>query len=223
MATRFYNTQSLLFTDEPFSDATVFPIIDYDYIIKNPIVGGELSFNSNAMVFTNKDGVDSNRLIVESNWRRQMIDGIGEVFTPFAQLRGDIYGVGGVDNQALNGSPDFVDETPDNGAILRGNALGGIEYRYPWMASTGSVTHVGEGHRRGLRPEAEDAALIVAANRAKQRGSARATGHRPKSTRRRAGGWRFLPHRQRACGGTPLKLGLQFLHELPEAGEPRAA
>ena len=59
------------------------------------------------MVFSNKDGVDSNRLIVESNWRRQMIDGIGQVFTPFAQLRGDIYGVGGVDNQDLNGSPGF--------------------------------------------------------------------------------------------------------------------
>ena len=54
MATRFYNTQSLLFTDEPFSEATVFPIIDYDYIVKNPIIGGELSFNSNAMVFSNR-------------------------------------------------------------------------------------------------------------------------------------------------------------------------
>ena len=144
MATRFYNTQSLLFSDEPFSEATVFPIIDYDYIVKNPIIGGELSFNSNVMVFSNQEGVDSNRLIVESNWRRQMIDGVGQVFTPFAQLRGDIYGVGGVDNQDLNGSPDFVSEEPDNGAILRGNALGGIEYRYPWMASTGNVTHVFE-------------------------------------------------------------------------------
>ena len=28
-----------------------------------------------------------------------MIDGIGQVFTPFAQLRGDVYGVGGVDNR----------------------------------------------------------------------------------------------------------------------------
>jgi hypothetical protein len=27
-----------LFTDEPFSDATVYPIIDYDYIVKNPIM-----------------------------------------------------------------------------------------------------------------------------------------------------------------------------------------
>ena len=95
-ATRFYNTQSLLFTDEPFSDATVFPIIDYDYIVNKPIIGGELSFNSNAMVFSNQDGVDSNRVIVEANWRRQMIDGIGQVYTPFAQLRGDVYAVDAV-------------------------------------------------------------------------------------------------------------------------------
>ena len=98
-STRFYNTQSLLFTDEPFSDATVYPIIDYDYIVNKPIIGGELSFTSNAMVFHNQEGVDSNRVIVEANWRRQMIDGIGQVFTPFAQLRGDIYGVGGIDRR----------------------------------------------------------------------------------------------------------------------------
>ena len=56
MLTRFYNTQSLLFTDEPFSEATVFPIIDYDYIVNNPIIGGELCFNSNAMVFSQPGG-----------------------------------------------------------------------------------------------------------------------------------------------------------------------
>jgi len=143
LSTRFYNTQSLLFSDEPFSEATVFPIIDYDYIVKHPMIGGELSFNSNAMAFSSQDGIDSNRLIVEANWRRQMIDGIGQVYTPFAQLRGDVYGVGGVDSEQ-DGSEDFVTEDPDNGAILRGNAIAGIEYRYPFMASTGSVTHVVE-------------------------------------------------------------------------------
>jgi LPS-assembly protein len=143
LSTRFYNTQSLLFSDEPFSDATVFPIIDYDYIVNRPIVGGELSFNSNAMVFQNRDGIDSNRLIVEANWRRQMIDGIGQVFTPFGQLRGDIYGVGGVGN-ADAGSEAQVTNNPDNDAILRGNAIAGIEYRYPFVATTGSITHVVE-------------------------------------------------------------------------------
>jgi LPS-assembly protein len=143
-STRFYNTQSLLFTDEPFSDATVFPIIDYDYIVNRPIIGGELSFTSNAMVFQNQEGVDSNRLIVQANWRRQMIDGIGQVYTPFAQLRGDIYGVSGLD-RGLNSSEDFAKNTnEDDGAILRGNAVAGIEYRYPFLATTGSVTHVVE-------------------------------------------------------------------------------
>jgi LPS-assembly protein len=144
ISTRFYNTQSLLFSDEPFSDATVYPIVDYDYIVNRPIIGGELSFNSNAMVFHNQDGVDSNRVIVEANWRRQMIDGIGEVFTPFAQLRGDVYGVAGLDN-GLNGSEDFANnEKGNDNAILRGNAVAGLEYRYPFIASTGNITHVVE-------------------------------------------------------------------------------
>jgi LPS-assembly protein len=139
---RFYNTQSLLFTDEPFSDATVYPIIDYDYIVNRPIIGGELSFNSNVMVFQNQEGIDSNRLIVSANWRRQMIDGIGQVYTPFASLRGDVYAVDGFD-RGLNSSEEFADEVDgDDGALLRGNALAGMEYRYPFMAMTGSVTHI---------------------------------------------------------------------------------
>jgi len=144
ISTRFYSTQSLLFTDEPFSDATVYPIIDYDYIVKNPIIGGELSFNSNVMAFTNKDNVDSDRLIVEGNWRRQMIDGIGEVFTPFGQLRGDVYNVSGVDNSTVTGSEDLVTKNPDNGFVARGDAVAGLEYRYPFIATTGSVTHIFE-------------------------------------------------------------------------------
>jgi len=144
LSARFYNTQSLLFSDEPFSDATVFPIIDYDYIVNRPILGGELSFNSNVMVFSNQEGVDSNRLIVEGNWRRQMIDGMGQVFTPFAQLRGDVYGVSGVD-RGLNSSEEFVkNEIEGSEGILRGTAVGGLEYRYPFVANTGSVTHVVE-------------------------------------------------------------------------------
>ena len=84
----------------------------------------------------NADGTDSNRLIDEANWRRQMIDRIGEVFTPFAQIRGDLYGVN-----------EFVDPATDlksSGALVRGIAVGGAEYRYPFIATTGSVAHVFE-------------------------------------------------------------------------------
>jgi LPS-assembly protein len=142
LSTRFYSTNSLLSTNEPFSDAAVFPIIDYDYIVKNPIIGGELSFNSNMMAFENKDNLSSDRLISEANWRRQMIDGIGEVFTPFFQLRGDLYNVSGVNAISLAGTEDLVTQDPTNGFTARGNAVAGLEYRYPFVATTGSVTHV---------------------------------------------------------------------------------
>ncbi len=144
LSTRFYSTDSLLHPDEPFSDATVYPIIDYDYIVRNPIIGGELSFNSNVMAFSNQDNVNSDRLITEANWRRQMIDGIGEVYTPFFQLRGDLYNVSGVSNSSVVGTEDLVGKNPDNGFVARGNAVAGFEYRYPFVATTGSVTHVVE-------------------------------------------------------------------------------
>jgi LPS-assembly protein len=144
LSTRFYNTQSLLRPDEEFSEATVYPIIDYDYIVDTPIVGGELSFNSNVMVFSSEDGTDSNRFIMEAKWRRQLIDGIGQVFTPFGRLRGDIYSVDEPGVLELSGSEDLVTANPEDGAIWRGNAVGGMEYRYPFITTTGTVTHTVE-------------------------------------------------------------------------------
>jgi len=146
LSTRFYNTESLLFTDEEFSEAVVYPIIDYDYIVDAPIVGGELSFNSNTMVFSSADGTDSSRFIVEGQWRRQMIDGIGQVFTPFGRLRGDVYSLDNPGLLELGGSENVVIADPDteNGTIWRGNAVGGLEYRYPFVTTTGLMTHTVE-------------------------------------------------------------------------------
>ena len=147
-STRFYNTQSLLFTDEEFSEAVVYPIIDYDYIVDTPILGGELSFNSNTMVFSSADGTDSNRFILEANWRRQLTDGIGQVFTPFGRLRGDVYSLDNPGVLELGGTEDVTIANPntladnrDNGTIWRGDAVAGLEYRYPFVSTTGNVTH----------------------------------------------------------------------------------
>lgn len=143
-STRFYNTQSLLFTDEEFSESVVYPIIDYDYVVDTPVVGGELSFNSNTMVFSSADGTDSNRFIVEAKWRRQLIDGIGQVFTPFGRLRGDVYSLEDPGLLEISGTEDIVTSDPENGTIWRGNAVGGLEYRYPFISTTGMVTHTVE-------------------------------------------------------------------------------
>jgi LPS-assembly protein len=81
-------------------------------------------------------------LISEANWRRQMIDGIGEVFTPFFQLRGDLYNVSGANSNSLSGTEDIDTQVPTDGFTARGNALAGIEYRYPFVATSGPITHV---------------------------------------------------------------------------------
>jgi LPS-assembly protein len=133
---RFYDTGTLLTTKDPLADAVVYPIIDYDYIVGHPVVGGELSFNSNLMALANADGTDSNRAIFQMQWRRQLIDGLGQVFTPFARIRGDAYAI----NEFVE--PDSGLES--NGGIFRGNALAGAEYRYPFIGTTGSVVHVVE-------------------------------------------------------------------------------
>jgi LPS-assembly protein len=88
------------------------------------------------MVLANADGTDSNRLIMQTGWRRQMIDRIGQVYTPFAQLRGDLYGV--------NEFADPATGLESSGALVRGTAVGGAEYRYPFIGTTGSVAHVFE-------------------------------------------------------------------------------
>ena len=133
---RFYNTGGLEYYDTPISDAWITPVIDYDYIVGQPILGGELSFNSNLTTLTSNGEPDSTRFTTEANWRRQMIDPIGEVFTPFAQLRGDLYDVSNFTDSATG--------LPADGSTVRGNAVAGAEYRYPFVATTGSVTHIFE-------------------------------------------------------------------------------
>ncbi|MEM7382999.1 MAG: LPS assembly protein LptD, partial [Bacteroidota bacterium] len=104
------------------------------------------------IAFSSADGTDSNRFILEANWRRQLTDGIGQVFTPFGRLRGDVYSLdnpgilelGGTEDVANSKFTDNLASNRDNGTVWRGNAVGGLEYRYPFVTSTGLVTHTVE-------------------------------------------------------------------------------
>jgi LPS-assembly protein len=120
----------------------VLPVIDYDYVFENPIAGGELSLSSNftslhrnktdAFAFNGVDrfrGIDGtfSRLTVQTDWRRTVIDPIGQVFTPFAYVRGDLF---------------FLASQDKNVTALTGDAFAGrfmpaagLEYRYPFVAT----------------------------------------------------------------------------------------
>jgi LPS-assembly protein len=152
--------------------AVVTPVIDYNHIFGDPVLGGELSVRSNLTALSRSEddpfAVDLNgdgkftpnekfyhgiagdfvRASTELSWQRQFIGPMGQLITPFASLRGDVFGLNPQ-------SPAPADLTSDTSAF-RGMPAVGLEWSWPVMATLGSSTHVFE-------PEAQ---LIVRPNEA---------------------------------------------------------
>ena len=139
-----YHFGGLLLDDTPLSESRVHPVIDHNYIFSDPLFGGELSVNNNVLSFSRTDAdpivskrEDISRVVTEVKWRRRLIDAIGITYTPFAELRGDIY--------QFNNTVDAVTgEVIDNDTVTRGLATGGITVAYPWVANSPSASHIFE-------------------------------------------------------------------------------
>ncbi len=96
-----YHFGGLQFTDTDSAKSRVHPVIDYNYIVGAPVIGGELAFNGHARAMTRVTGTaaqaagftgtDSTHVVAEVTWRRKFIDAIGQTFTPFFSGRGDLY------------------------------------------------------------------------------------------------------------------------------------
>jgi LPS-assembly protein len=77
-------------------------------------------------------------LVIAADWKRKLVDPLGQVWTPFGNLRGDVY--------SWTNATDPNDPTqliPDD-TLVRGMATGGLLYSYPFVAHTASATHVVE-------------------------------------------------------------------------------
>ena len=128
------------------STARAAPVVDYNYYFNNPVAGGELKLSANALNYsqdlTFTDGrnrLDSNvsRATGSVNWRRTMVDPLGQSYTPFFQGRGDIITFKDTVDP-LTGRAQ-TDET-----VTRGVATAGLLYSYPWLMSTQSASHTVE-------------------------------------------------------------------------------
>ncbi|MBX9925681.1 MAG: LPS assembly protein LptD, partial [Hyphomicrobiaceae bacterium] len=138
---RLYQFGGLLLSDTPQSESRVHPVIDHEYIVSDPVLGGELSFRNNLLSLTRDDAV-SNRLNEsyshvrsEAKWRRRLTDAIGITYTPYGEVRGDVYYIDNV-LDAQTGKI-ISDET-----VTRGLATGGATVSWPWVANTRSASHV---------------------------------------------------------------------------------
>ncbi|MXN64464.1 LPS assembly protein LptD [Stappia sp. GBMRC 2046] len=128
----------------------VHPVIDWNYIFEDPLAGGELSLAGNFTSLTRDEtdairvkdttnrfrGVEGTftRATLDGQWRRSLIDPLGQVFTPFAYVQGDVFFLASAD--------DNVAALTDEAVVGRIMPAAGLEYRYPFIATFDGGNHV---------------------------------------------------------------------------------
>jgi LPS-assembly protein len=120
----------------------VHPVLDYNYIFEDPIAGGELSLTGNLTSLT-RDRTDAiqiggttrfrgvegtfTRTSLRADWRTTVIDPLGQVFTPFAYVKGDLFFLASQDKT--------VGALTDESVVGRIMPAVGIDYRFPILAT----------------------------------------------------------------------------------------
>lgn len=194
-------------TDQQAFMPWVAPVTDYSAAMADPWLGGEFRVRSNITHVTRTDSMsyrianldgstqrwvtpgfagDYTRMSVEASWRRSFIDPVGQRWTPFMQVRGDVYSVnpsarfysttdvGGLTPGAIRAAsaqsivPRLFGE--EDQTFFRGMPAVGLDYRYPFIGTMGNTTHIIEPiaqiivrpneTRIGLLPN-EDAQSVV--------------------------------------------------------------
>jgi len=169
---RAYNFVNLTDQEDPLGedltdrDTLVHPVIDYNYIADDPVLGGELAWNTNVVSLSRDEGPESHRVVTEMNWRRTLTDSLGQRLTPFAQARADLYKFTSYEEPTEAGPPNrFSGDT-----FTRQLVTGGADYRLPLVnhAAWGSqvVEPVAQvifraDNEDGVQPPNEDAQSLV--------------------------------------------------------------
>ena len=119
------------------SESLVHPVIDYNYVLNQPVLGrrAELRRQCHQPVAHGRHRHEPRSF--QGQWRRKMVDGIGQVWTPFAQVRGDATQL---HQRIRSGSPGAP--VPED-TITRAMATAALTYAYPFVAHTA----IGLAHR----------------------------------------------------------------------------
>ncbi len=169
---RAYSFVNLTEQEDPLAedlndrDTAVHPVIDYNFIADEPVLGGELAWDTNVVSLTRNNGPESHRIVSEVSWRRTITDPLGQRFTPFAQARTDIY-----EYTSFNEvTPDEMLENQPSDTFTRQAVAGGADYRLPLVKHDAWGSQVIEpvaqvifraDNEQGDQPPNEDAQSLV--------------------------------------------------------------
>jgi LPS-assembly protein len=139
---QFYHFGGLLLEDTAAASSRVHPVVDWNYLAGQSVLGGELGFNVHARSMSRENAAtttvaktDTTHVVAEATWRRKLIDGIGQTWTPFFAGRGDAYSFSDT-RDPVTGAPVQSDSR------LFGVGTAALTYAYPFVAHTASASHV---------------------------------------------------------------------------------
>ena len=156
-----YHFQGLRDTDEQKHISSPLPYLEYSgYSAVDPW-GGRFKFDGNILNLYRKSGINVQRGIGIAGWQRPWTSSLGQVYTLFASVRGDLYQVENFDPERLYSKQKLENMRKRGGARFFPQA--GLNWRWPFVNSYQSQSFI-------LQPVAQlifspDKAIGVSARR----------------------------------------------------------
>jgi LPS-assembly protein len=111
----------------------VLPLVEYTYIPRHNLLGGQFRFDFSSATVTRNMGQDSERVSAEMRWRLPFVTDGGQLLSFTLDARGDVYRVSNADPAAtdLLGRPLAL----GTHYVSRGQPYLAIDWRWPFIAS----------------------------------------------------------------------------------------
>lgn len=143
-----YHFRGLLKNDDSDTTPYVAPSIRHSFTFDQPVLGGEFGVDTNiyslhrddpTVPYTTVDqGTEATRVVTQAHWKRRMVTNMGQVITPFANLRGDVYYTDKVPDASV---PGGLRDEEVTGRLL---PSAGLDLRWPFVRSDALGQHVFE-------------------------------------------------------------------------------
>ncbi len=129
--------QGLNRDDNPGLTPMILPLLSYSAMTDPSAAGGRFNISGNALVLRRNAGQDTHRVSATGGWQRNYVSALGEVYTLFTDIRGDLYYV----DDIAPATPGALTTSAVTGRAL---PLAGAEWRLPLSKYSEGVSQVVE-------------------------------------------------------------------------------
>ena len=123
-----YFFQGLRTTDDNSLFPVALPLIEYNYVPRVPILGGDFRFDITTIAISRRIGEDDQRLTGEMRWSFPLVLDDGQLLTFLTDVRGDLYHTSDVNGLGPTG-------LADSQYITRGAPNIALDWRWPFVSA----------------------------------------------------------------------------------------